>query len=141
LARDGGILRFATSKLTLVSKVKRPFNMKALAAVIVLGFLFMGKCNDSNEAPIPPCILEKIETIKSEHVWSPAAKVWRITTADHKIFYYIPTHCCDFYSELYDERCNLLCNPDGGLAGKGNGVCPEYQEKETKLIWQDDRGE
>jgi hypothetical protein len=120
--------------------VKRPFDMKALA-VIVLGFLFMGKCDDSNDDAIPSCILEKIEAIKSDHVWVPAAEVWKITTTDHKTFYYIPTHCCDFYSELYDPECNLLCNPEGGIAGKGYGICPEYQEQEKELIWQDDRGE
>jgi hypothetical protein len=114
--------------------------MKAFASII-LGLLAIGKCEDADEPAIPSCLHTRIEQIKSEDVWNPAATVWRITTTQNKTYYYIPQHCCDFFSELYDQDCKMLCAPDGGITGKGTGDCPDYEIKKKELIWKDKRGE
>lgn len=55
--------------------------------------------------------------------------------------YYLPPQCCDQYSELYNESGKLLCAPDGGMTGGGDGKCSDFYELRTgeKLIWQDSR--
>jgi hypothetical protein len=55
--------------------------------------------------------------------------------------YYVPAQCCDKYSNLYDEKCNLMGHPDGGFSGSGDGKFPNFftEAKNPKLIWKDDR--
>ena len=44
-------------------------------------------------------------------------------------------------STLYDENCNKICSPDGGIAGNGDGLCPDFFTNRTneRLIWEDKR--
>lgn len=114
--------------------------MKTFSAIILV-LLTIGKCDEAHEPTKPACLRTRIEQIKSEDVWNPPASLWKITTTQNKIYYYIPSHCCDFYSELYDEKCKLVCAPDGGFTGKGSGDCPDYEIKKKELIWQDKRGD
>lgn len=78
--------------------------------------------------------------IKREPVRNPPASIW-LYRYQGKIVYYIPPYCCDVFGALYDTNCNLVCHPDGGITGNGDGVCPDFFETATKikLIWQDER--
>ena len=60
---------------------------------------------------------------------------------DGRTVYYLPPHCCDQYSDLLDENCKVICHPDGGLTGRGDGKCPDFFTKATdrELVWQDAR--
>lgn len=55
-----------------------------------------------------------------------------------KTVYLVTPDCCDQYISLYDDNCNFLCAPSGGLTGKGDGKCPDFYDKATKgtLIWK-----
>ena len=95
------------------------------------------KLNLAKEAP--NCIENKIREIQKEEVQNPPAEVWE-WKADGKIYYYFNSACCDRFSKLYDDKCILLCAPDGGITGKGDGKCPEFTgEIEKTLIWKDER--
>ncbi len=56
-------------------------------------------------------------------------------------YYYIPPYCCDVYSELYDFNGQLICHPDGGITGAGDGKCPDFYKDSIiyTLIWKDNR--
>jgi len=56
-----------------------------------------------------------------------------------KTYFYIPPYCCDMFGDLYDDTCNLICHPDGGFSGIGDGSCPDIEIKKETLVWQDDR--
>jgi hypothetical protein len=88
----------------------------------------------------PNCIKEKIKQIEKESVRNPPAKVWQYEYQGQTV-YYIPPYCCDMYGELYDEQCGLICHPDGGFTGNGDGGCSDFFTARTneKLIWQDPR--
>ena len=45
------------------------------------------------------------------------------------------------FSDLYDDHCNLICHPDGGIAGGGDGSCSDFFAtcKNEVLIWKDGR--
>lgn len=91
-------------------------------------------------AGTPSCIKNKIRKIENEGVRNPPATVWQYKY-NGKTVYYIPPYCCDATSELYDDKCNLLCRPDGGFSGGGDGKCPDFFANRTdeKLIWKDKR--
>jgi len=60
---------------------------------------------------------------------------------DSQTFYYIPAKCCDQYSSLYDQTGQLVCSPDGGFAGIGDGKCPAFVKRMTEgsVLWKDPR--
>ncbi|TZF84154.1 hypothetical protein FW774_11630 [Pedobacter sp. BS3] len=82
----------------------------------------------------------KIEQIKAEPVRNPPAKVYEWDYNGTK-YYYISAHCCDIPSQLFDKDCNLICAPDGGFTGKGDGKCPDFDSNKLtkRLIWEDNR--
>jgi hypothetical protein len=45
------------------------------------------------------------------------------------------------FSSLYDAKGNVICAPDGGIIGTGDGGCPDFISQRTgeKLIWEDPR--
>ncbi|MEO8147382.1 MAG: hypothetical protein ABI723_07085 [Bacteroidia bacterium] len=87
---------------------------------------------------LPTCISDKIEEIKNEPVWNPPAEVYQYHY-NGSIVYYITSHCCDIPSILYDENCNVICNPDGGFVGTGDERCPDFFSKRKceVLVWKD----
>jgi hypothetical protein len=56
-----------------------------------------------------------------------------------KEVYYIPPHCCDIRSQLFDAECRTICQPDGGLTGRGDGKCPDFMTARSggELIWKE----
>jgi hypothetical protein len=58
-----------------------------------------------------------------------------------KIVYYFAPACCGKMSNLYDEQKNIICKPDGGDDGRGDGKCPGFtaERKHGKIIWEENR--
>jgi hypothetical protein len=115
--------------------------MKTITLIIGILISVLGSCEKSGlPSDIPACILQKINEIQADEVRNPPASVWQYEY-NQKTVYYIPAYCCDIQSQLLDENCNLICSPDGGLTGKGDGKCPDFftNRKNEKLIWQDER--
>lgn len=114
---------------------------------VLSGFLLLvlWGCEDKNlpdKMPrgIPECIQKKIISIAEHPVWNPPAKVYSYQYKGQTV-YYFPPRCCDIPSLLYDENCNFICSPDGGLSGGGDGQCSDFSSTRTgeKLIWEDTR--
>lgn len=57
------------------------------------------------------------------------------------IVYFESSPCCDQFTNLYDASGKLLCHPDGGFTGRGDGQCPNFAKNRTeeRLVWQDPR--
>jgi hypothetical protein len=81
-----------------------------------------------------------IRKFQSQPVGNPPQSIWRYAYRGQPV-YYVPAQCCDQSSTLYDANGNVLCAPDGGLTGRGDGKCADFEAKRTgeKLIWQDTR--
>ena len=122
------------------------FKMIGLYAFFIVLIIICGglscdkniKPNANNEIPL--CINTLIEKIKAEKVRNPPAIIYQTYYKNQEVFY-IPAYCCDVYSELLDQNCNLICHPDGGIIGNGDGRCSDFfNSKQTwKIIWQDER--
>ncbi len=92
-------------------------------------------------ADCPPAKLEaKIAELKTQPKANPAYEVWEYKYQGQKV-YLISAPCCDNYATLYDACLNVLCAPSGGFTGRGDGLCPDFNEKATdkKLVWRDPR--
>jgi len=88
---------------------------------------------------VPDCVEKKIEQINDEPVRNPPAEVWQ-WKVDGETYYYITSDCCDQYNYLYDNNCNQICAPDGGISGAGDGNCPIFSGSVEKvLVWKDER--
>ncbi|WP_233791972.1 DUF6970 domain-containing protein [Dyadobacter sp. CY343] len=110
------------------------------STILFLLLVFTG-CQDNDIAKgTPDCIMEIIKSIKKEGVRNPPAKVFKYTY-EGKAVYYVPPYCCDATGDLWDDQCNLICHPDGGISGGGDGRCPDILSKllNRELVWEDDR--
>jgi len=109
-------------------------------ALVLIALLSCTCSKTSLETTLPNCIRQKINTIKNEAVRNPPAKVYQYTYQNQTV-YFIPSYCCDVFSELYDSNCTLVCHPDGGITGRGDGRCTDFFDlrKDEKLIWEDER--
>ena len=99
-----------------------------------------GRWDLMNATPIPAWLKVLIDELKAESVANPPAQIIQYTYNGATV-YYLPPKCCDIMSVLYDVEGNVLCSPDGGLTGEGDGRCPDFAETATEevVIWRDDR--
>ncbi len=90
--------------------------------------------------PSTDWINDLIEKFESDPVANPPLSIWRYNYEGQTV-YYVPPMCCDMFSRLYDASGNVICHPDGGFTGMGDGRCPDFFAKRTDgtLIWRDAR--
>jgi hypothetical protein len=82
----------------------------------------------------------RIAQFQKAPLGNPAQSIWKYEYKG-QIVYYFPPQCCDQFSQVYDSGGSLLCAPDGGLTGSGDGKCPDFfkSAKNRIMIWQDTR--
>ncbi len=127
--------------------------LKSIAAFTILVLFSCTKSNNKisventaleqqNEATkvMPPCIKKKIEKIKSQPKGSSASSVYSYRYKG-KTVYLFNAPCCDQFNYLYDENCNIICAPSGGITGRGDNRCPDFTSGSAneQLLWQDNR--
>jgi len=88
------------------------------------------------DAPLPNCIKNKIDSFKLKEAHEKPQRVLEYFYKGKKV-YYVVMPCCDFFNEVYDDKCNFLGAPDGGFTGKGDGKIPDFftEAKNEKLVW------
>ncbi len=119
------------------------FKLSTNIFFFVLILSIQSACQHTEDNPVTSCIDDIIDTIKSEPVRNPPAIVSK-WVYEGETYYFIPADCCDNYSELYDSNCNLICAPDGGITGAGDGTCPDFiyhdNDNISKTVyWSDPR--
>jgi hypothetical protein len=92
------------------------------------------------EEEMPEWLSELIATEKSGPPANPPASMTQYTYRG-QIVYYIPSRCCDVPGRLYDRAGTRICNPDGGMTGRGDGQCADFfkERKDEKVLWKDMR--
>lgn len=108
--------------------------------VFVQCFVVMAMGSSQEKAGIPQWLQGKIDELGKAPVANPPARVYKCAWQDMTV-YYLPPQCCDRYSDLYDESGRIICHPDGGITGRGDGKCkgPLPERDKCTLIWKDDR--
>jgi len=111
-----------------------------IISLIILS-LFSFNCKQSTSPnENPEWIKGLIAKYQSDTVGNPPHSIWKYDYKGQTV-YYVPQQCCDQPSTLYDVNGNLICAPDGGFSGQGDGRCTDFfqERKNEKLIWQDSR--
>lgn len=93
----------------------------------------------ADDAPETPRFLEVlIESFRDQSPEIAPEEVWSYWFRDRRVFYVAPQYCCDLSSTLYDESGEVICHPDGGIAGSGDGRCPDFFKELTDgvRIWR-----
>lgn len=108
-----------------------------LLALIVILMLLIG-CSHTTQAGNPAWVDQLIKQFESEPAGNPPLSIWRYEYNNQTV-YYVPAHCCDISGVLYDVDGNVLCAPDGGIKGDGDGRCTDFFDQRINeyLIWQD----
>lgn len=116
--------------------------MRALAVSCLLSLLLAPACGGTVTSPstLPGWVVALIAQFQSAPVGNPPQSIYRYTYKGQTV-YYVPPQCCDQYSTLYDAGGQVLCAPDGGIDGRGDGKCPGFLQERTDgaLVWRDSR--
>ncbi|PKN84754.1 MAG: hypothetical protein CVU46_13285 [Chloroflexi bacterium HGW-Chloroflexi-8] len=105
---------------------------------ILVFFLLLAGCSSGTQSENPKWVDRMIHQFESEPVGNPPQSIWRYEYQG-QIVYYVPPQCCDQFSSLYDAGGDVICAPDGGLTGSGDGRCKDFISQRTAetLIWED----
>lgn len=111
-----------------------------LAAVIVTALSACATSFPTDQQAGPAWLQTLIAKIASEPVTNPPSSIIRYRYNGATV-YYRPARCCDIFSDLYNESGTLICHPDGGIAGNGDGRCSDFLAARTdeQVVWTDPR--
>ncbi len=86
---------------------------------------------DMSDCPNPNWMVDLITSKE------PPSCIQRNTYHNEVVFYTPIPGCCDRTSTLYDRCGTVLCAPDGGYTGRGDGRCPDFKIPSDPLncIW------
>ena len=121
------------------SMVRSFFLFCLLVAAVSLGGCRTLKSMGCNSAD-PVEALDWLNKMAAEMEKSPNdnkdAEISQHTYYNRTVFY-VQNRCCDRPNELFDCEGNKICEPDGGLTGKGDGRCTDFFEKRegNTLVW------
>ena len=107
----------------------------SLTCALIFTILSCSKDND----PLPPCIQEKIDSIKASPKRMPPAEVHAWNYGGTRV--YLFNACCEEFVKVFDENCQYTCAPSGGPLLYGDSVCTNFYQdaKYIGLIFRDDR--
>lgn len=110
-----------------------------LLATVAIIFILSAYSPDT-QSENPAFVVALIKQFESDPVGNPPQSIWSYDYSGQTV-YFIPAQCCDQYSTLMDATGSVICAPDGGLTGKGDGKCPDFFTKRSNehLIWKDSR--
>jgi len=95
---------------------------------------------ESDTTARPAWLTTRIKAVLGERKRNPITRILRYSYGGQTV-YYISAPCCDQYSEVFDTKGKLVCHPDGGITGKGDGQCSDFEKRKSneKVVWQDPR--
>ncbi|HVF96792.1 MAG TPA: hypothetical protein VM871_05705 [Flavisolibacter sp.] len=111
-----------------------------LLTVAVVLSLADQKCAKKKTPAFPSCVQTKIDEIKKQPRWNPPASVEEYLYKGKRVFLF-SSDCCDQYNQLFDESCNYVCAPSGGITGRGDRKCADFKDSAqfVKVVWKDGR--
>jgi hypothetical protein len=114
--------------------------MKTYLLVVIAVIILLVGCSKTTQTGNPAWVDKLIKQFEGDTVANPPLSIWRYDY-NGQVVYFVPAHCCDIFSIVYDANGNVVCSPDGGITGKGDGKCPDFFSERTneQLIWSDSR--
>lgn len=117
--------------------------MKIAKILIIAISLIASGCSTTSSIPKPgnpAWVNARIAQYQNAPVGNPPQSIWQYEYRGQTV-YYIPPQCCDQFSQVYDSSGKIICAPDGGFTGAGDGKCSDFFKvaKKGVLIWKDSR--
>jgi hypothetical protein len=86
---------------------------------------------------LPTWLKAKIATIEATPKFAEATVIWKLQYKDEDAYLFVAP-CCDQFNTLYSATGVLLCSPNGGITGRGDGKCPDAITPKTKyvVVWR-----
>lgn len=117
--------------------------MKLGLALLLTSVLVFSACDRRTPpAPdnLPGWLISLIRDLEAQPVANPPALIARYDYQGRPV-YFLPPRCCDVWSDLYREDGAIICHPNGGLTGNGDGRCPDFltERKNERIVWRDPR--
>ena len=110
--------------------------IKIISILFFSCFIFLFTRCEKVDVPkdTPKCIKSKIKKENDNCL----GEVFEYDYKGKTVYYFKSTSCIDGLNYLYDDNCNLICSPDGGLDGRGDGGCDDFFVAATnqRLIWK-----
>jgi uncharacterized protein DUF6970 len=114
--------------------------------LVLLAFLMSVACANNPVAPnsanpVPAWLTALTHEVEAQPVANPPALIARYDYKGQSV-YFLPQQCCDVMGVLYRADGSVMCRPDGGLTGRGDGQCADFfvERKNEQIIWRDARG-
>ena len=116
------------------------------AICFLFAFLALAGCSQEPTVLLPDSesqpewVSKLIQELESEPLANPPAFLARYLYHG-QVVYFLPQRCCDIPSVLWDAEGTVLCSPDGGITGEGDGKCPDFHKEKSDevIIWRDPR--
>ena len=116
--------------------------MKSGLAVVLFMSWSAAACSGAPTAPdlSPGWLTALISQLAGGPVANPPAVITRYAYKGQTV-YFVPQRCCDVASVLYDANGGVVCHPDGGITGRGDGRCPDFftERRDEQIVWRDTR--
>ena len=98
---------------------------------------------DANTEHLPAFLRQLIEEYEAASEQRYPFEIWRYEYEGESVFY-VPLAralCCDIQSVLYSVDGEILCRPDGGFTGRGDGRCPDFDPRASEgvRVWGEQR--
>lgn len=86
---------------------------------------------------VPSCLSAKIDSIKRNANVNPPQSIIQYSYKGAPV-YYVTAGCCDQFNTVYNNKCEYLGAPDGGVTGKGDNKLPDFFANATnkKVVWE-----
>jgi hypothetical protein len=114
--------------------------------LVLLAFVMFVACANNPIAPnsanlVPAWLTALTHEVEAQPVANPPALIARYDYKGQSV-YFLPQQCCDIMGVLYRADGSVMCRPDGGLTGRGDGQCDDFfvERKNERIIWRDARG-
>jgi hypothetical protein len=108
-------------------------------------FVLAAGCGRNPAAPdseitSPAWLTAVIRQLETQPVANPPAFIARYEYKGDTV-YFVPQRCCDVMSVVFGSDGAVMCHPDGGFAGTGDGRCPDFfaARRSERIIWRDPR--
>jgi Domain of unknown function (DUF6970) len=111
--------------------------------ILALCLFLTAACAERNPAAPdqrPEWLASLIHELETQPVANPPAYIARYEYEGETV-YYLPARCCDIMSTVFQAGGAILCHPDGGFTGKGDGRCPTFltERSNEQIVWRDPR--
>jgi uncharacterized protein DUF6970 len=112
---------------------------------VLLTFLMCVGCASNPVAPdspnsLPAWLTALTREVEAQPLANPPAFIARYDYKGQSV-YFLPQRCCDVMSVLYRADGSVMCRPDGGLNGTGDGQCADFvvERRNERIVWRDAR--